>query len=608
VVIAGLASVVGCDGPRPPDEGNRSATPDPPDQAATRAGFDGLDGFWSREKAEALVAEALTFEVEADTAALTPGERAAVRKLMEMGAIFQRLYEDTRHPDAARVRQHLATYAPAGPEEARRLEALRDVYALFQGPIARLPDGTRESIAPVRAYAPTRNVYPEGTTAEELAAYRDAHPEEPGLGAVRTVVRRRTRRELAGDRAALAAHPFLRELHPGLAGRLERPPDPDAFYAVPYALAYAEEMVAASRLAFAAAGDVRETDPDLADYLEQRARDLLTNDYEAGDAAWVTGRFRRLNAEIGAYETYDDHLLGQRGFFALSILVRDQAGSAALARGVAGLQAFEDALPGGPYGRVRGEIPIGIYDVLVDYGQARGGNTASILPNEAHITRKYGRTILIRGNVITDPSLVAAARRRFRAVVAPVHADDLGPRGAFDRTVWHEVGHYLGPKTTVAGGTVTDALGNLQNHFEELKADLVSLWLLPRLVANGVLDPERARAAYAAGVLRAIVGTPPERSQPYQTMRLMQQRWLLDRAALGFDEDSGKLTIDYGAYPGAVEAMLTEVLAIQRAGDRDRAETFVDRWARWDPEVQGRLGDAYQGAAPTYGRPKYRAF
>ena len=31
-------------------------------------------------------------------------------------------------------------------------------------------------------------------------------------------------------------------------------------------------------------------DAEFAGYLRNRARDLLSNDYESGDAAWVTGR------------------------------------------------------------------------------------------------------------------------------------------------------------------------------------------------------------------------------------------------------------------------------------------------------------------------------
>lgn len=570
-------------------------------------GFDGLDGFWSTEEAQPILHRTQTFDVVADTSGLSDGERAAVDKLMRIGALFQDLYEQSRHPQAVAVREHLERLSPRSDDESVRAAAMRQLYRLFEGPIAFTLEGERIPFAPVRPYEPGGNVYPTGTDEDAFAAYLRAHPEQRELTSVRTLVRRRTAESLREDRRTLLEHVWLNALHPELSEQLAGDPDPDAYYAVPYALAYARTMAEASRLLFAAARDVRPDDDDLADYLEQRARDLLTNDYEAGDAAWVSGRFSRLNAEVGAYETYDDHLLGQKAFFAVSILVRAPGASRELERAVARLGEFEAALPGGPYEQVRAQIPIGIYDVLADYGQARGGNTASILPNEAHITRKYGRTILIRRNVITNPAIVAAAQRRFQAAVTEEHAGDLGPHGNFDRTVWHEVGHYLGPKTTERGEVVTGALGNLHNHLEELKADLVSLWLMPRLVEAGVLGEDRRRAAYAAGVLRVLVASEPPRSSPYRTMQLMQQNWLLEHGALEFVREAGRLRIHYDAYPGAVQRMLATVLRIQRSGDRQAAEAFVERWARWDEDVQGVLGAALDEAAPRYWLPRYVA-
>jgi hypothetical protein len=87
----------------------------------------------------------------------------------------------------------------------------------------------------------------------------------------------------------------------------------------------------------------------------------------------------------------------------------------------------------------------------------------------------------------------------------------------------------------------------------------------------------------------------------------MQQNWLLEHGALRFDAAEGRLHIDYDAYPAAVEGMLTEVLRIQRRGDRGAAEAFVERWARWDEGVQGVLGAALDEAAPRYWLPRYAA-
>lgn len=598
-----LACLASCGGERSEAASGERRPPSSTAFDDPRPRFRGLEGFWDSQRAAAILDRVGRLEVLADTSSLTAGEREALERLMQVGEIMQRLYEESRHPQAIAVREHLASVEVEKDEELR-LEQLRTLYRLFQGPIATNLDGVGEPFAPVAPYEPGRNVYPSGVTADALRTWAEQNP-TAGIMHPRTIVRRRTLESLTLDRGRRDDHPVLEVLHPELRETLQGGPNQSAYYAVPYALAYAPELLRAYGLLREAAELVRGDDPDLADYFEQRARDFLSNDHEAGDAAWVAGRFERLNAQIGAYETYDDHLLGQKAFFGMSILVRAAAESAELERAVANLSTFEAQLPGGPYEPVRAEIPIGIYDVVADYGQARGPNTASILPNEPHVTRKYGRTILIRRNILLHPTMLELNRRRFRAVVAEEHADDLGDHGGFDRTVWHEVGHYLGPKRTTDGRNVTEALGNLHNHLEELKADLVSLWLIPRLIAANVITPERGRAHYAAGILRTLLATEPRRTNAYGTMQLMQQRWLFNAGVLALRD--GRLHIDYERYPAVIEAMLATVLRIQRAGDRAEAEAFIERWAVWDPSIQGALAAMIEPIAPRYWLTEYDA-
>lgn len=612
LLLASALSLVACgeatpaaEAPSEVDETQQSAATEAV-PAAPAPELEGLSGFWTEAQVDVLLARSQDFDVEADLSSLDQGEREAVGYLLEVGAIFHELYEESRHAQASAIAAHLAGYEPRDDEERGQLTALRRLYRISEGPIAYTLDNERIAFAPVDpGYEPGRNVYPAGTDRESLEAFVAAHPEMPELTAVRTVVRRRSEAQLNADRAVFEANRWLAPLHPGLAARLRGDADDEAYYAVPYSLAYAEQMLLASGLLHRAAGAVRGTDGDLADYFEQRGRDLLTNDYEAGDAAWVSGEFNHLNAQLGAYETYDDHLLGQKAFFSTSILVRNASASDELGRAVARLGEFDAALPGGPYGGVRSRIPIGIYDVVADFGQSRGGNTASILPNEQHITAKYGRTILLRRNIMTNARFLAAAQARFRAAVADAHEQDLGGRGSFDRTVWHEVGHYLGPKTSDDGRTVTEALGSWHNHIEEMKADLVSAWLMPRLVEAEVLDEERRRHAYAAGILRVLVTTQPPRTSAYRTMMLMQQNWFLEHGVLRLEE--GQLHIDYERFPAAVESMLIEVLQLQQRGDRSAVEAFIERWARWDTEVQGVIGAHLEGVAPRYWVPHYAA-
>src|SRR6185436_12605924 len=178
-------------------------------------------------------------------------------------------------------------------------------------------------------------------------------------------------------------------------------------------------------------------DEEFARFLRNRARELLTDDYEAGDASWLKGRFKNLNAQIGAYETYDDELLGTRAFYSLSLLALRTEESVALRKALQGIQSLEDSLPIDRHKRVIENIPVGVYDVIADFGQARGGNTATNLPNEAYLAKRYGSIILLRANIMRDPNIFQGSGDVWKAAVAPAFAEDLVADGNFYRTLWH---------------------------------------------------------------------------------------------------------------------------------------------------------------------------
>jgi hypothetical protein len=380
-------------------------------------------------------------------------------------------------------------------------------------------------------------------------------------------------------------------LHPGLRARLEalaRRPSRAVLYAVPYSLAYADEMVRSHRLLNEAADAVEPSDWQFARYLRNRARDLLSDDYESGDAAWITGRFRNLNAQIGAYETYDDELLGTRAFYGLSLLATRNAESAALKDAMKGMQELENSLPTERHKKVIEDIPVGVYDVIADFGQTRGGNTATNLPNEAYLAARYGSTILLRANIMRNPDIFQGSGDIWAAAMAPAFAGHLTADSNFYRTLWHEVGHYLGPDTTVSGASL-DSIGADSNLLEELKADLVSLFVARELRKRGYYSDEQLRSLYASGILRTLQNNKPRREQPYNMMQLMQWNWFLDRRVLSFDPASSKLSIDYDRYHEAVRDLLKQVIAIQESGDAKAAAAFIDRWGTWDDNLHGRV-------------------
>ena len=552
---------------------------------------------WSQQQISEILDRTGTIRLAPDISHLRPGERAAVERLIEVGRIFQDLYEDQRHRSA------LAARAALRPGSGEAI-----LYRLFQGPIATTLDNRREPFLAVGDAPQGKNVYPWDLTREEYESYLAAHPDEAeSLTHLRSVVRRADSASLERDLRMLELHPVLDTLHPGLRLRLRelaRQPDRTRLYAAPYSIAYADEMIRAHGLLNLAADSVEAEDGEFARFLRNRARDLLSDDYESGDAAWITGRFQNLNAQIGAYETYDDELSGTRAFYALNVLARRPAETEALRQGLQGIQAIEDSLPYDRRKRVREDIPVGVYDVVADFGQSRGGNTATILPNEAYLARRYGRTILLRANIMRSPEIFGAGSSAWSAVVAPPFAGDLTADSVFNRTLWHEIGHYLGVDRTRDDRDLDVALGADANLIEEMKSDLVSLFAGPQLQRQGYFTADQLRAHRAAGIYRTLQNVRPRREQPYQTMKVMQFNWFLDRGVLSFDPASARLSIDYGRYQEAVEALLREVLAIQDEGDPARAGAFIQRWSQWDEDLHGRIATAIRATQ----RHRFRLF
>lgn len=542
------------------------------------------DGYWTSEQARPILDKTLSVRLDPDLSHLSEGEQAALGHLLAAGELFHELYLEQRHPDAlAALAQLNAMQASDGSTAAE----LGKLFWSFKGPIATTLDNRRVAFLPVADEVPGKAVYPPSIDKATIDQFVTAHlQQQRGIFHDRSVVRESTVENLARHRATLTSRPTLKLLNPAFADSLSAiTPGKPKYYAVPYAIEYADRLGQIFALLNQAADAVDADDQEFANYLRNRSRDLLHSDYEAGDASWVTGRFNNLNAQIGSYETYDDALFGVKAFYSMSILARDPVKSQALAAAIENIQAIEDALPYEHHKQVRNDIPVHVSNVIADFGQSRGTNTATILPNDAEHSRKYGRTILLRNNVMMHPALFATSANRYRAAVAPAFRDDLTIDANFQRTLWHEVGHYLGVDRTADGRSLDEALQQYSDLLEEMKSDLVSLFAARKLADAGVHTEQQLRAIYAGGVLRVLQLVKPRAEQPYQTMQLIQWNFFLDNGLLSFDPASGLLSIDYDQYHLVVTRLLREVLEIQRAGDPTAAAAFVKRHTDWRQDL-----------------------
>ncbi len=556
-------------------------------------------GYWPLEKSQPIIDKTQTIRLAPDLSHLSEGERRAVAKLLEVGKICQRLYEAQRHTQALSsftALEQLDKQTGSTPAS----QNLLTLYRLNQGPIATTLENKREPFLPVIGSEPGKNVFPWGATKDELEAFIAKNPEQrEKFMDLRTRVRVALQKNLHEDAANLSDFPALNTLHPGLRQHLgtlqaekelhlfraDMPASQWGFYAVPYSVAYADQLMKAYALLNEAADAVQKDDEEFAKYLRNRARDLLSDDYESGDAAWVTGHFKNLNAQIGSYETYDDELYGVKTFFAFSLLLTRQQETTALRQAMKGLQGLEDSLPYDHHKRIREDIPVGVYDVIADFGQARGGNTATILPNESYLARRYGRTILLRANIMREPNIFEGTSRTWEAAIAPAHKNDLTSDGNFYRTLWHEVGHYLGVDRTRNGRDLDDALQDDANALEEMKADLVSLFVAEALEQQNYYTKDQLRSVYASGILRVLQNNKPRRDQPYNTMQLMQWNFFLENGLLSFE--GGTLNIHYEKYHSVVGKLLAKVLEVQYAGDKAAADRFIEQYTNWNDDLHG---------------------
>lgn len=556
--------------------------------------------YWPLEKSQPIIDKTQTIRLAPDLSHLTAGERAAVAKLLEVGKIFQALYEKQRHPQALPAFRELVQLNKRAASAAT--ENLLTLYRLNQGPIATTLENKREPFLPVDGIEPGKNMYPWGVKKERIDDFLTSNPEErDSILDLRSVVRKATMENLRADLATLAKYPALATLHPGLEDKLKaelfmtsqrqkmRSLQPTVFYAVPYSVAYGDELLKAHGLLNEAANDVQKDDEEFAKYLRNRARDLLADDYESGDAAWVTGHFKNLNAQIGSYETYDDELYGVKTFFGCSLLATRRQETTALRQAMKGLQALEDSLPYDHHKRVREDIPVGVYDVVADFGQTRGGNTATILPNESYLARRYGRTILLRANIMQDRNIFQATSTTLQAALGAEQAKELTPDGNFYRTLWHEVGHYLGVDRTKDNRDLDEALEDDASALEEMKADLVSLFVAEALRKQGYYTDAQLRSVYAGGILRVLQNNKPRRDQPYNTMQLMQWNFFLENGLLTFDPAKKQLHVHYDKYHDVVKKMLQKTLDVQYQGDKAAADRFIDEYTKWDENVHGAI-------------------
>jgi hypothetical protein len=383
-----------------------------------------------------------------------------------------------------------------------------------------------------------------------------------------------------------------------------------ALAAVPYTVAYKDDMNAVAEHLRAAASVLEGTQEDaLRAYLSAAAQAFIDNAWEPADEAWsrMNARNSAWYLRIGPDEVYWEPCARKAGFHVT--LARINTDSLMWEDKILPVQQkMEDdlaALIGPPYmaRKVTFHLPDFI-DIVLNAGddrEALGATIGQSLPNWGPVANEgRGRTVAM-SNLYTDPDSARIQREQvlslFTTAAADYHTDDPGP--GLLSTILHEATHNFGPahEYSYKGKTDTDWFGGpLASTMEELKAQCGALWFTGWLKDQGVIDEQLAAQTWVDSLRWAMdhisrgMYTGTGRPKAYSQLSAIQIGFLLDEGALSFDpeataangKDRGVFTVNFERLPAAVDKLTRLVGRIKATGDKQKAEELKTRYVDSD--------------------------
>jgi hypothetical protein len=499
----------------------------------------------------------------------TSRERQMVERLVTACRYLEDIYWRQSDPDALTLYQSLAASKHTRDENLRR-------YLWINASRFDLLDGNRPFVG-TQPMPPGHGFYPQNLTREQIERYVVEHPEQKaGIYNSTTIVRWN-------------------------GNQLE---------ALPYHIAYRSFLEPAAKALRDAAQ--LSNDPAFARFLRLRADALLSDDYYPSDVAWVELKDPKFDIILAPYETYMDDLLGVKGSFGASVLIRNERESKKLALFQKYEAQIQEALPLEAEDKPSKQgldTPMEVMDAPFRSGDLTHGYqaVADNLPNDPRIHETKGTKKLFFKNFMdarVSYVIIPVARKLMTSEQAARVTGDAYLMG----TIMHEISHGLGPafaRTPAGKVSIREAIGPMYSGLEEAKADVVGMFALQWLVDHGALPKEKIEEYYASevgGNFRTVrFGVAEAHSQA----EMMEFNYLTERGAVTRDA-SGKYVLNFSKMPQAFADLAKELLQMEATGDRDR----VEKWfAKYDVMPEQMKTDLKQASDipvdidPTYSFP-----
>lgn len=351
--------------------------------------------------------------------------------------------------------------------------------------------------------------------------------------------------------------------------------------------AYKEKVEKASELLKKAA-ELSE-DAGLKKYLELRSKAFLNDNYFDSDIAWMDMKNNTIDFVVGPIENYEDGLFEYKAAHEAVILIKDKEWSKKLDKFIVTLPELQNALPvDAKYKKEKpgSDSDIGVYDIIYYAGHSNcGGKTIAInLPNDEKVQLLKGSRRL---------QLKNAMRTKFKNILMPIakklidstQLANIRFEAFFNNTMFHEVSHGLGIKNTINGkGTVRTAMKDVSSAFEEAKADVLSLFMVTKLIEKKMITDatiEDNYVTYMAGLIRSVRFGAAE---AHGKANMMCFNYFKELGA--FQYVNGTYKVDFAKMKEAVNKWAEKIIVLQGNGDYESAVKFLKAYGVVKPELQ----------------------
>ncbi|HEY3128790.1 MAG TPA: hypothetical protein VGL91_04990 [Acidobacteriota bacterium] len=489
------------------------------------------------ESPERLLRKYARVSLSYDDRGLSEKDRAALQELWQSADPIDRIFWKQVFPESAQVRQRLEKSSSL--DDRKRLQ----YFLINYGPYDRIRD--YRNFLEEGKRIPGAAFYPLNLTSLEFEEYVVRHPSlKLKLESPTTLVRRKGRE----------------------------------FEAIAYEGEFAEEL-AQSASSLKRAADQCDS-ASLASYLRSRAGALVGGNYRESDRLWVSLRDEPLDIVIGPIEVSEDQLLGIKAAYEAAVLLHDPMATRDLNRLAGWADRF---LPQAGFRRSSGEKQsTEVWQVALFAGGFNAGvkTVATTLPNDDEVRRELGTRKLIFSNVL---------RAKFEKVLRPLSqklfnsetSKDVTETALFQQALLHESCHAF------QAGENRKALGNTLPILDELKADLLALYVASQAFGQGLISKEELRSlqtSYMAGVMRACrLGVGSE----YAQANAMALDALLAGKALVADKNGFHLQLS--KLDESLRSLLDAVREIELRADYAAAKKLIEEKSRVPSFIQRRL-------------------